>query len=212
MQLGEPDLQLQLLPLGAGEHFASMQLDLRHELLLAGPQLLGDVSPLLVHLPLALSQLLLLAGDGLGGLLQIELFGQLPRFLLFAGGEPFLELRFGLLHRLALLFQLFEPDFQLGLLLGEGEFALRQRVLLFGKLAGLFGELGLPVVMVERAGLQFSGEPLLVGDYLQLGRFPFLPLAGELLLLFGQLLAGCLELRLGGLLLFALADESFMLD
>lgn len=95
--------------------------------------------------------------------------------------------------------------------LAEELLALHERLLLIGQLAGLFGELGLPVVMIERASLQIGGKPLLIGDGLQLGLFPFLPLANELLLLFEQLLAGDGEFRLSRFMLLAVAAELVVL-
>ena len=84
-------------------------------------------------------------------------------------------------------------------------------MLLIRELPCLLGEFRLPVVMVERAGLQFGGEPLLIGDGMQLRGFPFLPLADELLLLFNELLPCGFELRLRCLLLFAVVGEDFVL-
>lgn len=84
-------------------------------------------------------------------------------------------------------------------------------MLLIGELPGLFSELGLTIVMIERAGLQVGQKPLLIGDGLQLGLFEFLPLADQLLLLFGQLLTGGCEFGLCGFLLLPVAGELVLL-
>lgn len=84
-------------------------------------------------------------------------------------------------------------------------------MLLIGQLPRLLGELGLPIVMIERAGLQIGGKALLFGDGLQLGLFPFLPLADELLLLFEKLLPGGGKFGLGGFVMLTIAAQLFVL-
>lgn len=211
LQFAQADLELQLLSLRAGEGFTAVKFNLGGEFLLPRSQLLRDVPPLLLRIAGLVGNGLLLASEFLAAPLQFELFAQLAGLLFFAGRDALCQLLFGLGQREPLLLELVDLQFQLRLLVTQNLFALDEGLLLIGELPGLLGELGLPVVMIERAGLQIGGKALLIGDRLNLCLFEFLPLPGQLLLIGMQLLAGHSQFGLRGVLQFAVAGQLIVL-